>query len=353
MDTALIFFKREFIRRGEKFLITEQMIQSIQHLTGLNNKGSIMSLIKRMDKQYVDVHLLEEATSEKGHKQLYFDFLPITTRYQKGPDAENRARKYLQNQFSVAVTQKQRKRSKLTSGKTPKSSSKQSDSFIQALSVQYGRKIRDEAARQKTEEEEAFIIDAAVDENTELLVFQMIKHEYLRRIKQQSDFPEEYRFHVSDMVDAVEKATKLTPGHIFPLLKQITELNWNFTLLPPLPNNSFKDDKLVEFIPIDDVEIYLALQEYRPDGLLKILALMHSRFKKAIYHKRTRMVSLPPLKFEDKDQEFQRSSASKWWATSLRYFATHYNQYQKFFQYSSKEALLQKIVDNLSSGVNQ
>ena len=84
MDTILVFFKREFIRRGEKFVITEQMIQSIQHLTGLSNKGSVISLIKRLDKQYVDVHLLEEISSENGDKQLYFDFLPITTRYQKG-----------------------------------------------------------------------------------------------------------------------------------------------------------------------------------------------------------------------------------------------------------------------------
>jgi len=349
METILIFFKREFIRRGEKFLISQQMIQSIQHLTGVDNKGSVMSLIKRLDKQYVDVHLLEEATAEKGRKNLYFDFLPITTRYQKGPDAEKRARKYLQNQFSTAVSQKQRKRSKLTTKKTPKSSSKQSDNFIQALSVQYGRKIRDEAARQKSEEEEAIIIDAAVDENTELLVYSMVKHEYLRRIKQRSDYPEEFRFHVSEILDAVEKATKLTSGHLFPLLTQIAEEDWNFTLSTPLSASTFKGDKLIEFVPINDVEVYLALQEYRPEGLRKIRALMQSWFKQAIYHKRTRMVRLPPLKYKDKDQEFQRSSASKWWAQSLKYFATHFNQYQKFSQYSSKQAILKKVIENISS----
>ena len=113
---------------------------------------------------------------------------------------------------------------------TPKSSSKQSDAFIQALSVQFSRKIRDDAARQKTEEEETFIIEAAVDENTELLVYSIVKQEYMRRIKQRSDFPEEYRPHISDIVDNIEKATRLTPGHIFPLLNKMAEENWNLTL---------------------------------------------------------------------------------------------------------------------------
>ncbi|MCK5346935.1 MAG: hypothetical protein KAR20_26180, partial [Candidatus Heimdallarchaeota archaeon] len=104
---------------------------------------------------------------------------------------------------------------------------------------------------------------------------------------------------------------------------------------------------------IDDVEIYLALQRFRPDGLRKVRKLMCSRFKKAIYHKRTRMVGLPPLKLTDKDQEFKRSSASRWWAIGLRFFATHFNQYQKLSQYGSKQAVLNKAIENLSSSENQ
>lgn len=97
MENILRFLKREFIRRGEKFEISPDIINSLRKITAYPSQV-IWSLIYRLNDQYIDVHLQFEK-DEQNKKIVYFDFLPITQRYSKSKEAEYRAKTYLSSYF--------------------------------------------------------------------------------------------------------------------------------------------------------------------------------------------------------------------------------------------------------------
>ena len=232
METCLKFLKREFIRRGEKFCIND-VIPQLRQLTALPN-SVVWSLVRRLNDRYMDVQLTEEI-DEMGKKLVYLDFIPITERYQGDKNAETRANTYMRERFTSLIGARQRK--KITLSKKNLSSSKQSDLFVQALSVQYGRKIKDEELIKKSRESEQLVIDQTIDTDTKDLIYDLVKKEYMRRINSPSEFPE-IRFKISDIAGMVEEATRVSPGRLYPLLKDMAAENWNFTL------SAEKDEKL-------------------------------------------------------------------------------------------------------------
>lgn len=341
MDVILSFLKREFIRRGERLVISTEIVSSLMQLTGLG-KGIVMSLIHRLDKQFIDVQIYEEE-NVPGNQLLYFDFIPITQKYQKSKEADDRAKKYLQNQFSTAIQKDQRKRLKLTKG--PVSSSKQNDTFIQALSVQYGRKIKDEEAIKKSHEEEQLIIDRAVDEDTLDLVYEIIKQEYIRRIKQVADYPEDFRFKISEIAPSIEKYTRITSGRLYPLLRELAVENWNFNLSRyGMDDTEELEDRWVEFLPITDFAISEALIKYRPESTKEIVVLMQTWFYRNIDHKRTELELLPPIIYEDEEEETRRSFRSRWFANLMQYFNKHFQQMEKIREQQDHSRKLQYIM---------
>lgn len=345
MDVILSFLKREFIRRGERLAISDEIVQSLMQLTGLG-KGIVMSLIHRLDKQFIDVQIYEEENLP-GSQVLYFDFIPITQKYQKSKEADERAKKYLQDQFSTNIQKDQRKRLKLTKG--PVSSSKQNDTFIQALSIQYGRKIKDEEAIKKSHEEEQLIIDRAVDEDTLDLVYEIIKQEYIRRIKQVADYPDDFRFKISEIAPSIEKYTRITPGRLYPLLKELAVENWNFNLSRyGMDDTEETEDRWVEFLPISDFALSSALMKYRPESTREIVVLMQTWFYRNILHERTELELLPPLIYEDEEEEARRSYRSRWFANLMEYFRINYPLMVKIReqQYQSRKMqyMMRKII---------
>ncbi len=324
MNTILKFLKREFIRRGKKYKINEQLISQIKAITSLP-KGVIWSLIHRLDDKYMDVQILE-IENEDGEKDVYLDFIPITERYQNDKKAEGRANKFMRERFNELITSDKRKRIKLYSGKKSSlSSSKQSDLFVQALGIQYGRKIKDEESRKQNEEEQEIILNKAIDKDTKDLVYELIRQEYMRRVKHVSDY-EEVRFRISEIARKVEDATKVSPGRLYPLLEQMAVEDWNFNLSAKIEDKKTEEDKLIEFLPIDDFEIYELLEKYRPNMNKEVNILMQTWFERNIKYKRTKLEKIPRETYLDEDAEFERSYRSKWFAQTMKYFA---NNFQK------------------------
>lgn len=344
METFLTFFKREFIRRGERFEITDQMINSLQKITELP-KGVTWSIIHRLNKKFVDVMLetKEDPTTKK--KTVIFDFIPITERYQNSEKADKRAQVFLQQKFYENISRKTRKNIDLTG---EKSSSSQSDSFIQALSVQYGRKVKEEESIKQSRKDEEFLIERAIDEETKYLVYDIIKKKYIERVKQISDFPEDFYFRISDIASYIEETARVPVGEVFNLVLQMAIEDWNLNISAKILDKKHPDDRNIEFLPIDDFEIYYALEEFRPEHLKEVKILMQLWFEKAIYFKRDQLLRLPPLKYDDRDKEFERSYRSEWFAHTMQYFGKEFTIRQKHEDYHSRYLLLQEIISDIS-----
>jgi hypothetical protein len=111
MDTILKYFKREFIRSGHKIPIDEHL-PVIQKIIGLP-PNIVMNLIHEIDYFNVDVNIVEEL-DDKGNKVQYFDFIPITEKYQRGTEAEAKAVKYLREQFVLNISKERASHRKVT-----------------------------------------------------------------------------------------------------------------------------------------------------------------------------------------------------------------------------------------------
>jgi hypothetical protein len=348
METILKFLKREFIRRGEKYQISKNLIAQLRQITALS-AGIIWSLIKRIDNKYMDIMLLENQ-GDNDEKMVYIDFIPITEKYQSDKGAEKKANKFMTDRFSNLIYKTQRKRMNLTKKKL--TSSKQSDVFIQALSVSYGRKIKDEAAIKQSQEEDQLIIDKAIDEDTKFLIYKIIQNEYIRRIRAVTDFPE-FRFKISEIATRIEETTRVSVGTVFPLIDTMAQDNWNLRLFDVSDEDADGyDDKLIEFVPVDDFDIYDALVENRPEELDEIHMMIRVWFEDAIYYKRKKLVNLPKLIYEDEDEEFQRSYRSKLFAEMMEYFDKNYATLTSEKNLKGRAVLLKRAVSNIHKGMD-
>ncbi|MHA1647931.1 MAG: hypothetical protein ACTSVL_10195 [Promethearchaeota archaeon] len=349
MDVILSFFKREFIRRGSRYLISKEIILSLSKLTGLN-RTVLWSLIHRLNKQYLDMQLEEEKDSY-GDPIFYFNFIPITQRYQKSTEADLRAKKFVQNQFMKNVQKKQKSKIDLAKGSI--SSSKQSDLFIKALSEQYSRKVQDEEAIKESQKDSQLIIDRAIDEETKRLVYVIIRQEYLQRAKQVADFPDDFRFRLSDIAVTIEKVAHIPLGRVFPLIRKMAADDWNLNLNVDKAGKASHDnsaDSYIELFPVDDFKTYITLREYRPDTLKEINLFMQLMFEKSINFDRKSLASIPPLVYTDDDKEFERSDASHFFAQMMVYFHKNYSKIrkQRIQKYQSKD--FQKFINQIIEG---
>ncbi len=350
MENILRFLKREFIRRGEMYIISPDIISSLRKITSYPSL-TIWSLIHRLNKQYIDVHLREEKDDE-GNKVIYFDFLPITQRYQKSKDADKRAQAYLQNYFAQTLLNKPRKKSSLTKKKL--SSSKQSDVFIQSLSFNYAKKVKDQKDIQEgriTKGKDYFQeewINREMDQETKSLVYEIVKKEYMRRLTRIADYPNEFRFRISDIATTIETATAVPVGRVFALLHSLAAENWNFQLSADFVDVNHPDDRLVEFLPIDDWEVYNTLRDYRPGSLREIHVVMQTWFDRNIHYHREELGRLPPLEYKDDDAEFERSYRSRWFAQTMGYFSNNFDKMEAIRRIRLRYRKLQKAIAELS-----
>ena len=323
MRTILKFLKREFIRRGDKYRISEEINQSLEKITNLPHE-SILNLIKQLDKKYMDLQLTKEKVKD-GSKQFFIHFLPITDQYSR--EDELKAKKYMQDRFSTLIRKKQRKKMNFGKG-TYSSSTSQASYFIQSLSVQYGKKIKDEASFLRSKEEKEQILQKAITQDEHDLVFNLVRTEYLKKIAAITDYPDEFRINISDFTGEIHNATKIPVKRIPSIISDLVKDDWNLNLVSKGKRKDGKEDRWIEFFPISDFEIYGQLNKYRPETLSKLNKYMWKAFNKAILFKRYKLQSLPPEEYKDEQQEFKRSFRSKWFAKTMQYFAKYYTKQQ-------------------------
>ena len=351
MDTVLKFLKREFIRRGQPYDLDTVLVNQIQSIIQIP-KGVLWSIISRINEKYVDVQIMETIDENTSKKKKIIDFIPITERYQKNKKAEKKADKYMRNSLINTMSNDKRKTIKLYKGKkSTLSSSNQSDNFMQALGVQYGRKQKSTAQIKEKWATEQLVIDTQIDSSTKELVLTMIREEYIKRISQKWDY-KDFRFKISEISADIERATKISAGRLWPLLNEIAVEDWNFNLNANFEGiDKNKYDRLIEFLPIDDYDIYYALQKYRPNDLKEIHLLMQTWFDRNIHYKRRSLNRLSPLKYKDDDAEFQRSYRSKWFAIVMRNFAKTYIDRQRHSTYKMRQSKsLWKAADLIIKG---
>lgn len=323
MDTILKFLKREFIRRGDKYLISEEIIQSLEKITYLSN-DKILHLINQLDQKYMDLQLTKEKVKD-GSKQFFIHFLPITEQYSK--QDELKAKKYMQNRFSTLIRKKQRKRMYFGKGSYTSSTS-QASYFIQSLSVQYGKKVKDEASFLKSKEEKEQILHKAITQDEHDLVFKLLRNEYIERISAIIDYPDEFKIKISEITKTIEKATKIPAKRIPGIISDLVKEDWNINLISKRNKKSGEEERWIEFFPITDFEIFEQLNKYRPESLEKLKKYMWKVFNKGIYFKRYKLQNLPPEEYDDEALEFKRSYRSRWFATTMKYFAKNYSKMQ-------------------------
>ncbi len=323
MSTVLKFLKREFIRRGDKYSISQEITLSLEKITNLPY-DSILNLIKQLDKKYMDLQLTKKKVKD-GSKQFFIHFLPITDQYSREDDLK--AKKYMQDRFSTLIRKKQRKR--MNFGKGSYTSSKnQASYFIQSLSVQYGKKIKDEASFLKSQEEKEQILYKAITYDEHDLVFNLVRSEYLKRIAEIIDYPDEFRINISDFAGIISNATNIPVKRIPSIISDLVKDDWNLQLISKGKHKNGEEDRWIEFFPISDFEIYMQLNKYRPETLSKLNIYMWKVFNKGIVFKRYKLQNLPLEEYKDDQQEFKRSYRSKWFAKTMQYFAKYYTKQQ-------------------------
>ncbi len=348
MSSILKFLKREFIRRGDKYNLSGEVYTSLEKITNLG-QDSILKLIQQLDKKYMDLQLTKEKVKD-GSKQYFIHFLPITDQYSREDDLK--AKKYMQDRFSTLIRKKQRK--KMNFGKGSYTSSKnQASYFIQSLSVQYGKKIKDEASFLRSQEEKEQILHKAITQDEHDLVFNLVRTEYLKRITQITDHPDEFRINISDFTEIIHNATKIPVKRIPPIISDLVKDDWNLNLVSKGKQKNGKEDRWIEYFPISDFEIYEQLNKYRPETLGKLNNYMWKVFNKGVYFKRYKLQNLPPEEYKDDQQQFKRSFRSKWFAKTMQYFAKYYTKQQTLRDSLYKSKKLQESINLITKGQNK
>ncbi len=345
MSTVLQFLRREFIRRGDKYKLSGEVSSSLEKITNLPS-DSILNLIKQLDKKYMDLQLTKEKVKD-GSKQFFIHFLPITDQYSR--EDELKAKAYMQDRFSTLIRKKQRK--KMNFGKGSYTSSKnQASYFIQSLSVQYGKKIKDEASFLRSQEEKEQILHKAITQDEHDLVFNLVRSEYLKRIAEITDYPDEFRINISEFAGVIHNATKIPVKRIPSIISDLVKDDWNLILVSKGKRKDGKDDRWIEFFPISDFEIYEQLYKYRPETLGKLNKYMWKVFNKGVYFKRYKLQNLPPEEYKDDQQQFKRSYRSKWFAKTMQYFAKYYTKQQTLRDSLYKSKKLQDSINLIIKG---
>ena len=288
----------------------------------------------------MDLQLTKEKVKD-GSKQYFIHFLPITEQYSR--EDELKAKKYMQDRFSTLIRKKQRKRMNFGKG-TYTTSTSQASYFIQSLSVQYGKKIKDEASFLKNKEEREQILQKAIAQDEHDLVFKVVRNEFLRRIAEIIDYPDEFLINVNDFTNAINNATKIPVKRIPSIISDLVKDDWNLNLVSKGKQKNGTEDRWIEFFPISDFEIYGQLAKYRPETLSKLKSYMWKTFNKAILFKRYKLQNLPLEEYEDEQQEFRRSFRSKWFSKTMQYLAKYYTKQQTLQESWRKSKKLQDSI---------
>lgn len=336
MERIYKMLKKEYIRRGEPYPI-HIMEKDMIYATNLS-KGIVYSLIQRLAEREMDV-VIDNRGVKDGKVQKYIDFMSITERFEKKDVARKKAQKYLSERLVQTTSAEKRKTMKLTKDKLD--DSKASHQFIGALTSDYNKKTQDEEKiKQKqtsltstlTFKTEAFagtLQDRIID---------LLKKEYLFRIENDDDYPE-YKFPISEIAGLIQTSTKINPGELYPMLKEMSKKDIEFRLIV---NPQEPEDKIIEFFPIADDGLSAALANFRPADYAIYQIEVIKKFNIALSKKKVNTV-LADLKRPIKNNnDIQRG-----WSQILNVLYNYFPIFQKELVYVPNRMKLIQLLENM------
>jgi hypothetical protein len=131
------FLKREYIRRGESFPLTD-VDQQLIALTGLS-KTTVRNIIQRdLDKQYMELQIVT-----KGPRK-FVEFISIHDSYERKSEAKDRVKQFMSDRLTQTLTTDRRD---LGVSKGISSDVEERQSFLSALDTSYKKKSTEPARK--------------------------------------------------------------------------------------------------------------------------------------------------------------------------------------------------------------
>ena len=324
--------RSEYIRRGEAYpieIIERELIKATQL-----SKGNVYALLEQLVRKDIDIVITEEK-QDLGKPIKKIDFVSVTERFEKKGIAKKKARRYLSERLLETALEKDRKTSRLT---TNADVGKTTNNFISSLTSDFSKKQKDkEIHEEKLKKTEISFTSEQLTENLINQIILVIKKEYTYRLENPGKIPEFY-IPISEISNAIELATRITPGELYPILE---DLNKNDVEISLVENPDEPEDRRIRILPFADDNMNYSLVNFRPKEYSKFRILVTKSFLKNLKAKKEKRVL-----FQLKKQIPNKTETQKSWIELLSIL---HNYYPLFSEQIEKIPDMTKLRKNLEA----
>jgi hypothetical protein len=347
MDIILKFLKQEYIRKGTEFSLNkvESQLLAITNLP----KGQIMSIIQKIADKYMDVQLTSKQTLTG--KEKFIDFISILEKYESSKTGKDKVKKFMSNQLTSTLSQSKKKIS-LSKGKI--TDVKERETFLTALDSGYKKKIKDEKKMESVaySNELTSTVDK-IDPDTKDVIIALIRNIYIERVGM-SDVKDP-RIQISDISQQIYDATRINPGLLFPLLKDISKSDWNIKVFDLDDNPDTKDDLFIDFFPIDDFDMSNILMRKKPEKLQPLKEMLWTWLLKSTTTEKKYIINTiksENIKKIKKIKNFnvylpENYSSDIYYSQLLDYFNKFYIDRKTFPSWAKKYSILLNLIEEI------
>jgi hypothetical protein len=347
MEIILKFLKQEYIRKGTEFSLNKVESQLLA-ITNLQ-KGQIMSIIQKIADKYMDVQLTTKQTLTG--KEKFIDFLSILEKYESSKTGKGKVKKFMSNQLTSTLSQSKKKIS-LSKGKI--TDVKERETFLTALDSGYKKKIKDEKKMESVaySNELTSTVDK-IDPDTKDVIIALIRNIYIERVGM-SDVKDP-RIQISDISQQIYDATRINPGLLFPLLKDISKSDWNIKVFDLDDNPDTKDDLFIDFFPIDDFDMSNILMRKKPEKLQPLKEMLWTWLLKSTTTEKKYIINTiksENIKKIKKIKNFnvylpENYSSDIYYSQLLDYFNKFYIDRKTFPSWAKKYSILLNLIEEI------
>jgi len=329
LDRIYKLIRSEYIRRGEAYPvdILERELIKVTHLS----KQRIYSLIGNLANRDIDIKLFNKK-DETGQVRRYVDFVSVIEKFDRKGIAKRKAKKYL----SERLVDTMQKRGKTLNLSSSIDSEKASDQFLNSLSTNYSKKIKEETKQKEaTVDFKMKLIPISLQDN----ILNILKKEYVYRIENEDKYPD-IHFPISEIASLIQLETKINPGELYPILEDLGRNDIEFELID---NPEEPEDKLINFFPIADEDLNYSLMNFRTEEYSKIKARLTEQFFKFFNRKRAKAT------FERLKKEIPNDSeAQKAWRDLLMKLKDHFQEFSLIQEKLISGGNIKKIIAKFS-----
>jgi hypothetical protein len=325
--------KNEYIRRGEPYPL-EIMERELIKSTKLP-KGELHSLIRRLSRVNVDIDI-SRRKDKSGQMVDLVDFFSVTEQFDKKDVAEKKAKAFISRKLIESISKEKRKTIRLAKNLDE---NKASDQLISSLSTGYTkRKEKEEELKTQKETQKISFTKKEIPPYLKFQIFDVVKKEYIYRIENPDTYAE-YEYPISQIVNQISLATRITIGEIYQILERVSRSDLELKLVR---NPEEPKDKNISFFPIADDEICHALANFRPNDYLKIKAEITKKLVPLIKHRSSNSNLINIKRKVPHQNETQKS-----WRELIDNLAEYYSAYSKELLERPSKTKLRNIINKL------